>query len=154
MPQSRIQISPEVVKAALAAAAAAVGTTEITDWNDVAQPYLTLRQRGRKVSRLVRAYRQTRSIGAATGIHVDPTYLSLRQAREKAKIVYAELAVSVPADPAPPAAWSVSTLCLRYQAAMAHPRWVNGRMKPPSPGTSDDIRLAFARPRCSRSARC
>lgn len=147
MAQARIQISPETVKQAVAAAAGAVDTTEINDWNDVSQPYLTLRQRGRKVSWLVRAYRQTRAIGAATGIHVDPDYLSLRQAREKAKLVYAELAASEPSRRvAPVSLWTWADLDREYQEMISRPRWINRRMKPPSAGTCDDVRLAFAKP--------
>jgi hypothetical protein len=44
-----MQISPEIIKKAAASAAEAASSSDINDWNDVAQPYLTLRQRGRSV---------------------------------------------------------------------------------------------------------
>ena len=80
--QVRERITPVVVDQAIAAAKKATDSGRITDWNDTEQRYLTLRQRGRSVRWIVRAYGLSRKIGSATGIHVDPTYLSLRDARE------------------------------------------------------------------------
>ena len=145
--QRRGRIGPDDVKAALADAKLAVpGDDAIHDLNDVELPYLTLRRRGRSVRWLVRAYKQTKVIGTPVGIHVDPDYLTLAAARQKARRVYVEMADAAhkPADPEP-TAWTVSQVCLGYQRTMAAPRWVGGRMKPASEGTSNDIRLAFAR---------
>ncbi|MBR0914659.1 hypothetical protein [Bradyrhizobium japonicum] len=152
--QFRERITPAVVDQAIAAAKKATDSSRIADWNDTEQRYLTLRQRGRSVRWIVRAYGLSRKIGSATGIHVDPTYLSLRDAREKAKQVYADMAGGkldqAPPEAAPevlkPPTWTWADLDREYQAMIAKPRWINRRMKPASQGTCDDVRLAFAKP--------
>ena len=139
--QSRGRIGPDDVKAALAAAKLAKpGDELIHDLNDDEQPYLTLRRRGGSVRWLVRSYGKTKIIGKASGINIDADYLNLRDAREKAKRVYVELADSATGKHP----WTVSMLCLRYQKMMSEPRWINNRKKEPSRATCDDIRLAFA----------
>jgi hypothetical protein len=76
--------------------------------------------------------------------------LPISVARNKAATVYAELAGAepTPRKPAPaPAAkvWTWAELHRQYQAMIAAPRWVNRRLKAPSPGTCDDVRLTFAK---------
>jgi len=151
--QVRERITPAVVDQAIAAAKKATDSGRIADWNDTERRYLTLRQRGRSVRWIVRAYGLSRKIGSATGIHVDPTCLSLRDAREKAKQIYADMAGGK-LDEAPPAAapqvpkpatWTWADLDRGYQAMITKPRWVNRRTKPVSKGTCDDVRLAFAK---------
>lgn len=146
--QTRIQISPEVIKRASAGAAAAANSDEINDYNDTTQPYLTLRQRGKSVVWMVRAYGKSKRLGSAIGQHVDPAYLGLREARERSKLIYAELAVGTPAEEKtpPPPAWTWADLDREYQTSLKEPRWSAGRVKPPSRGTQDDVRLAFAKP--------
>jgi hypothetical protein len=144
--QHRRRIGPDDVKAAVAAAKdSKPGDDKIVDVNDIEQSYLTLRRRGATVRWIVRAYKQTRVIGSSVGIHVDKSYLTLRDAREKAKRVYAELADTVPAAKRAPV-WTWADLDREYQALIARPRWIGNRMKPASEGTSDDVRLAFAKP--------
>jgi len=46
----------------------------------------------------------------------------------------------------PSRAWTWSDLGREYQAALKEPRWRAARVKPPSKGTRDDVRLAFAKP--------
>ena len=142
--QTRIQISPEVIKKASAGAAAAASSNEINDYNDTTQPYLTLRQRGKSVVWIVRAYGKSKRIGSAIGQYVDPEYLGLREARERSKVTYVELGTTTGKAPPPPA-WTWADLDREYQASLKEPRWSAGRVKPPSKGTQDDVRLAFAK---------
>ncbi|MDO9441194.1 MAG: hypothetical protein Q7T73_09920, partial [Beijerinckiaceae bacterium] len=119
----------------------------VSVWADVRIPYLTIRQRGGSAKWTLRAKRTMRVIGDIRERH--PEFLSVKAAREKAAAVYATLRFggsqkALPADAAP-AGWTVGWLCLRYQKMMSEPRWVNNREKPPSLGTLDDIRLAFAK---------
>ncbi|MCS3727238.1 hypothetical protein [Bradyrhizobium betae] len=149
--QRRGRIGPDDVKEAAAAAKTAVpGDDAIHDLNDTELPYLTLRRRGKKVSWLVRAFKKTKVIGTPVGIHVDPSYLTLAAARQKAQRVYVELGEAkteeppTPALPPPPLSWSVSQLCLGYTAYMSGGRWLNERTRPASPSTVNDIRQAFS----------
>lgn len=144
--QTRIQISPDVIKKAVSAAARAADSDQINDWNDTGQPYLTLRQRGRSVRWLVRAYGRSRTIGSATGQYVISDYLGLRDARERAKAIYADMQASRGGEASRPTAWTLSRVCLAYQAMISRPRWINNRLKPASAGTADDVRRAFAQP--------
>lgn len=144
--QVRALIGPDDVKSAAAAARdSPPGDEAIHDINDTELPYLTLRRRGKAVRWVVRSHGKTKVFGSAIGIHVDPTYLTLRAARDRAKRVYVELA-----DAGPTArsydTWTWADLDREYQAMMSKPRYVNRRRKPASKSTSDDIRLAFAKP--------
>ena len=142
--QTRIQIGPDTIKTAIASASEAVNTIEINDWNDVSQPYLTLRQRGRKVSWVVRAFGRSARIGSATGQHRDPEYLGLREARERARLTYHDIAEAHGAEPVK--AWTWADLDREFQANLKEPRLSAKRIKPPSRGTQDDVRLMFAKP--------
>jgi hypothetical protein len=144
--QTRTTIGPETIKAAAASAAEAVSTAEINDWNDTSQTFLTLRQRGKKVSWLVRAFGKSARLGSAIGQHRDPEYLGLREAREAARLKYHEIAAAHGADPAPPAAWTWADLDREFQASLKEPRLAaNKKIKPPSPGTQDDVKRMFAK---------
>ncbi|QDP21970.1 hypothetical protein [Bradyrhizobium cosmicum] len=136
--QRRGRIAPDDVKDAIAAAKLArPGDDAIHDLNDRELSYLTLRRRGKKVSWLVRAFRKTKVIGTPVGIHVDPAYLTLAAARQKAQRVYVELGEDKPAEPlapSPPVSWTVSQLCLGYAAYMASGRWLtNAQGRRPLP---------------------
>jgi hypothetical protein len=144
--QTRAQIGPETIKEAATAAAVAASTAEINDVNDTQQPYLTLRQRGKKVSWLCRAFGKSARLGGATGQHRDPEYLGLREAREAARLKYHDLAAQHGADPAPAPAWTWADLDREFQQNLTQPRLSAKRIKPPSKGTMDDVRLMFAKP--------
>jgi hypothetical protein len=140
-----VEITADVVKRASALAAAK--SPQLAVWADTKSRYLIIRQRGGAAKWAVKAYSTTRIIGDIRERHDG--YLSPRAARERAAEVYAELKAGPrPEVPAVvrPAAWSWADLDREYQAMMAQPRWVGRRMKPPSAGTCDDVRLAFARP--------
>lgn len=141
----RLELTAKVVRAATDAAAASLEGVHV--WADTTLPYLTIRQRGGSVKWTIRAKRTMKTIGDVRERH--PEFLSVRAAREKAAAVYAEMRfgdgqAAAPVDEAP-AGWTVGWLCLRYQKMMSEPRWINNREKPPSQGTLDDIRLAFAK---------
>jgi hypothetical protein len=144
----RVDIDKKVVAEASAAAAARKPGTN--DWADRRQPYLVLRQRGGSVKWCVRGFKMMRTIGDPRDGLSRRDYLPTSTARIKASQVYAELSGADPAPRAPAPApkaqtWSWSDLDREYQAMMAAPRWVNRRMKAPSDGTCDDIRLTFAK---------
>jgi hypothetical protein len=99
---------------------------------------------------LVRGFKKQRVIGDLRDGLGRRDYLPTSAARTKAAIVYAELSSGEPAprEPAPsPTAkvWTWADLDREYQAMMAAPRWVNRRLKAPSQGTCDDVRLTFAK---------
>jgi hypothetical protein len=145
--QTRAQIGPETIKLASASASEGLGTDVINDWNDVAQPFLTLRQRGKRVSWLVRAFGKSVRIGSAIGQHRDPEYLGLREAREAARLKYHEIAAAHGADPAPAPAWTWADLDREFQASLKEIRMAaGGRIRTPSAGTQDDVKRMFAKP--------
>lgn len=144
----RVDIDKKIVAEASAAAAAKKPGTN--DWADIRQPHLVLRQRGGSVKWCVRGFKQMRAIGDPRDGLGRRDYLPISAARVKASQVYAELSGAEPTPrtpaPAPKAKiWSWADLDREYQAMMAAPRWVSRRMKEPSEGTSDDIRLSFAK---------
>jgi hypothetical protein len=99
---------------------------------------------------LVRGFKKQRVIGDPRDGLGRRDCLPTSAARTKAAIMYAELSSgeSAPRKPAPsPAAkvWTWADLDREYQAMMAAPRWVNRRLKAPSQGTYDDVRLTFAK---------
>jgi hypothetical protein len=145
MLRERVEITGEIVKRASALAAAK--SPQLAVWADTKVRYLIIRQRGAAAKWCVKAYSTTRVIGDVRERHDG--YLSPRAARERAAEVYSELKAGTPADSpvvvrAP--AWTWQDLDREYQLMMSQPRWVGRRMKPPSAGTCDDVRLAFARP--------
>lgn len=145
----RVEITAEVVKEAGRAAAAR--RPGVSTWADTKVRCLIIRQRAGAAKWCVKGLEKMRTIGDVRERH--PEFLSVKAAREKAAIVYAQLRSGAdqappPDDVAPdpdPVGWTVSQLCLRYQRMMSQPRWVNGRMKPSSAGSCDDIRLAFSK---------
>ncbi|WP_038965604.1 hypothetical protein [Bradyrhizobium diazoefficiens] len=150
MPSVRVDITAEVVKTATDLAKKAKDSETISDWFDIRQHYLQLRQRGKQVTWYVRARGRSQRIGVANAIRgdYDRDLLSIKQARDRAAEVYAGIEAppkKVSAgDPSP--AWTWSDLDREYQASLTEPRWRAGRVKPPSKGTQDDVRLAFAKP--------
>ena len=149
MPSQRVDITADVVKKAVDLAKAAKDSTKINDWFDDRQHYLQIRQRGRQVTWFVRARGRSQKIGVANSIRgeFDRGYLSIKQARDKAAEVYAGIESPPPKPDAVDshAAWTWDDLDREYQAALTSPRWSSGRVKPPSKGTQDDVRLAFAK---------
>jgi hypothetical protein len=142
----RIEITADVVK--VAARAAAGKRAGISIWADVKLPYLTIRQRQGSAKWTVRAVGTMRAIGDIRERH--PDFMSVKAARERAVTVYAEMrrgdvATTAAADDGP-SGWTWADLDREYQLMMAAPRWINRRMKPPSAGTCDDVRLSFGRP--------
>lgn len=149
MPSVRVDITAAVVEAATKQAKASKDSTTIHDWFDIRQHYLQLRQRGKQVTWLVRARGRSQKIGVANEIRgeYDRGYLSIKQALNRAAEVYA--GIEAPPKPAsagdPPPAWTWADLDREYQASLLEPRWRAGRVKPPSKGTQDDVRLALAK---------
>ena len=144
----RVDINKDVVAEASAAAAARKPGTN--DWADKKQHYLVLRQRGGSVKWTVRGFKKQRVIGDPRDGIGRRDYLPTSAARTKAVQVYAELSGAEPAPrkPAPvlkAKVWTWADLDREYQASRAQPQWVNRRLKAPSQGTCDDIRLAFAK---------
>jgi hypothetical protein len=145
----RVDINKDVVAEASAAAAASKPGTN--DWADKKQHYLVLRQRGGSVKWTVRGFKKQRVIGDPRDGLGRRDYLPTSAARAKAAQVYAELSGAEPAPrkPAPvlkAKVWTWADLDREYQASRAQPQWVNRRLKAPSQGTCDDIRLTFAKP--------
>jgi hypothetical protein len=156
VPSLRVDITADVVKHAAAMARTSEDSTAITDWFDLRQHYLQLRQRGRQVTWYVRARRRSQKIGVANSIRgeYDREYLSIKQARDRAAEVYAGIEAPPPKpasskEPQLASAWTWADCDREYQASLLETRWIGGaggREKPPSRGTQDDVRLAFAKP--------
>lgn len=124
------------------------GGAGVDIWADTLLPYLQIRRRGGSVKWMVRAKKTLITIGDVR--ERRPDYLSVKAARERATDVYSQkrygkAPAPVSADGAPPR-WTWGDLDREYQAFISKDRWVNNRKKPPSKGTSDDVRLAFAKP--------
>lgn len=153
MSSFRIDITAEVVKQAAAMAREAKDSTSIADWFDTRQHYLQLRQRGRQVTWYVRARGRSQKIGVANSLRgeYDRGYLTIKAARDRAAKVYAGIEAPEAPEAVPEAstAWTWADCDREYQASLKETRWVGGaggREKPPSRGTQDDVRLAFAKP--------
>jgi hypothetical protein len=138
----RVEITARHVKEAIAAAAAEDDGVDI--WADTKLHYLLIRRRGGSVKWTLKALKTMRVLGDVRERH--PKYMSVADARKAAADAYAELRYGEPETPVSADGWTWADLDREYQAMIAQPRWVNRRMKPPSPGTCDDVRLAFARP--------
>ena len=149
MPSVRVDITADVVKKAADLARSAKNSSEIRDWFDVRQHYLQLRQRGRQVTWYVRARGRSQKLGVANSIRgeYDRGYLSIKQARDRAAEIYAGIEAPPPKPDVvdSPPSWTWADLDREYQASLQQPRWSAGRVKPPSKGTRDDVRLAFAK---------
>jgi hypothetical protein len=157
--RKKVEISAETVKEALRLAAAATDSSELQDFYDTRQNYLQLRQRGKRVTWIVRARRRSQVIGSAIlerGVTTGD-YLSIKAARDKAAFLYAGIEPPPPQVPrktgdaeavagveATRAAWTWADLDREYQASLTVKRWVSGsKTKPPNKGTQDDVRLAL-----------
>lgn len=110
-----------------------------------------IRRRNRRGSRSPLArYGRSQKIGVANSIRgsFDRGYLSIKEARDKAAQVYGGLEPAIRRISAgdKPLGWSWSDLDREYQNSLKKSRWSAGRIKPPSKGTMDDIRLAFIKP--------
>ena len=148
----RTDIVKDVVKKAAALAAAAPDATEINDFFDRRQPFLQLRQRGKTVHWYVRAKGRSQKIGNALlerGL-TDGQYLSIKQARDKAALIYAgveapqpKLAVALAPEHV---AWTWGDIDREYQNSLTEPRWINNKIKYPKKTSRDDCRLAFGKP--------
>ncbi|MBP1294315.1 hypothetical protein [Bradyrhizobium elkanii] len=139
----RVEITAKVVQEAARAAAERRAGTGI--WADTRLPYLQIRQRAGAAKWVVRFGDTLRSIGDIRERH--PEFLSVTDARKAATDTYTELRYGEPETPvSTDDGWTWADLDREYQAMIAQPRWVNRRMKPPSAGTCDDVRLAFAKP--------
>jgi hypothetical protein len=139
----RVDISASTVKAALKMAQDRAPGVNI--WADNRDHYLLIRQRGGAADWLVKTRGRTRVLGALR--ERDPDFLSVTAARARAVDAYNEIrkgpAAAAPVEPQ--AAWRWSDLDREYQASLTELRWSAGRVKPPSRGTQDDVRLAFAK---------
>lgn len=143
MPATRIDITADTVKQATRLASAAPDAVEINDWFDLRQGYLQLRQRGKSVTWFVRAKGRSTKIGSALNERGGSRYLSVADARKEATKLYAN---GRPATAAPMPSWTWSELDAAYQASLTEIRVTKaGRIKHPSVGTQDDVRLSLAK---------
>lgn len=116
---------------------------------DVRDHFLLIRQRGGAADWLVKTRGRTRVIGALR--ERDPDYLSVSSARAKAADVYNEIrkgpSIEKETAPAvePEPGWTWADLSREYQSTLTEHRKIGKRVKPPSKGTMDDVRLAFAK---------
>jgi hypothetical protein len=144
LPTHRVEITADTVKKA--AGLASARAPGVTIFADVRDHYLLIRQRGGAVDWIVKTRGKTRVIGDARERRQG--FLSVRSARDQAAKLYGQIAAGEDpgAGPVRRGGWTWADLDREYRAMIAAPRWVNRRMKPPSAGTADDVRLAFAKP--------
>lgn len=152
MATERVKIDLKTMRKA--AALATARDPEGTDFCDLEQRYLLIRQRGPAATWLVKTRGRTRVLGSAIeGRSGKSDFLNLTAARVKAASVYSDIATGADAQDAPrrpePApvvvVWTWADLDREYQSAISQPRWINRRRKSPALGTMDDVRLAFAK---------
>ncbi|UYO55205.1 hypothetical protein [Rhodopseudomonas palustris] len=145
MATERCEITQSVVTAALDAADAATDDS-IREWADLKQPYLILRQRGKSVSWYVRTRRASRRLGAP-GRSYKTADLNLREARQRAAALHAELAAAPTVDEAPApersACWTWAEMVGARLDLYAADRMSGGRVRIPSLNTQADVRRAF-----------
>jgi hypothetical protein len=143
MPTVRVDITASTVKKALTMAGERAAGVNI--WADNRDHFLLVRQRGATADWLVKTRGKTRVIGNLRERH--PDYLSVSAARAKAADVYNDIRKGGGdnAVVGSELGWTWSDLDREYQAALKEPRWAAGRVKPPSKGTQDDVRLTFAK---------
>jgi hypothetical protein len=144
----RTEIDSKVVQAAVKRAKAATSSEDLQDWFDTRMRYLQLRQRGRTVRWYCRFKGQSALLGSALNELGSSGYLTVAGAREKALVVYA---IGRPTSGMPAAApdtpsWTWAELDAEYQATLTEIRVTkSGRIKHPSIGTQDDVRLSLAK---------
>ncbi|MEH2500258.1 hypothetical protein V1294_006737 [Bradyrhizobium sp. AZCC 1678] len=142
----RKEITQAVVDEALARASRAKDSKEIHDYFDTTQRYLQLRQRGRSVSWFVRAKGQSRRIGSASQAPGDREFLSLKAARRKAGEVFFAMKPRSALNLSGRSGWTWAELDRQYQASLKLLRKKGKKIKRPSKGTQDDVRLCFGKP--------
>lgn len=139
----RVDIISDTVKEAARLAARALNSIDICDWFDRRQHYLQLRQRGKTVRWYVRARGRSQLLGDAL-LHrgvTDGGYLSISEARDEAASVYARNDPT-PKAPAAVPSWAWADLDRKFQDSLKEIRVTkSGRIKYPSAGTQDDVRL-------------
>jgi hypothetical protein len=156
MASRRLDLTPSVVKASIDLAVK--GSQGIEDSCDVLQPYLVLRVRGHSASWLVKTNARSLKIGDAMppnkgarlparrhrGNAAGRGYLKLREARGRAKSVWATLDAS-PVAPPKPATWTWGDLGRAYKKHISEVREDSkGRPIYPSKETMGDVERAFA----------
>jgi hypothetical protein len=149
----RANITPKVVANAVRLASRAKDSKDIHDWFDLKQRYLQLRQRGRRVSWLVRAKGRSQKIGSAIRGHRDPDYMDLIEARQRAGEVYFAMPPKSALKLSSRPGWTWSELDRQYQVSLAGKRLVGKKIKRPVPSTQDDVRLCFNTSPSSRTGR-
>jgi hypothetical protein len=144
----RTDINADTVKAAIKRAGASSNSADLQDWFDVRLRYLQLRQRGKTVRWFCRCKGKSILLGSAINERGGSGYLSVAGAREEAAKVYVlgRPASGTAAAAPEPAAWTWSELDAAYQATLTEIRVTkSGRIKHPSVGTQDDVRLSLAK---------
>jgi len=155
MPTKRVKLTPELVLDALKMASK--GSSQIQNFADEQQPYLVLRVSGRSASWLVKTPQHTRKLGTALKDAEDrkggrrrqrktaaTVHLSLREARDQAKRMWAALDAAPP-EPAKPQTWTWADLAREYRAYISDLREDSkGRPIYPSEETASDVARAFS----------
>jgi hypothetical protein len=136
----RVEITQEVVNSTVAAACLNDG--KIYEVADTQQTYLTLRRRNRSVHWLVRTRRGTRTLGKA-GLGYKGDHLNLREARQKGREAFAEMATAPKRGPKPTASWTWADCVRARLALLAGKRAVGRKIKLPSTETQTDVRSSF-----------
>jgi hypothetical protein len=155
MPTQRVKLTPQLVQEAVTLASK--GHRGIQNYADEQQPYLVLRVSGRTASWLVKTQTRTRKLGTALKDADDrkngrrrqrksaaTEFLSLREARDQAKRLWATLDAAPP-EPAKPETWTWADLAREYKAYISDLREdSNGRPIYPSEETASDVARAFS----------
>lgn len=155
MPTQRVKLTPEIVQEAVKLAAHGHG--KIQNFSDEQQPYLLLRVSGRAASWLVKTQTRTRKLGTALKDADDrkngrkrqrksaaTEFLSLRDARDRAKRLWATLDAAPP-EPEKPQTWTWADLAREYRAYISDLREDSkGRPIYPSEETASDVARAFS----------
>jgi hypothetical protein len=144
----RTDIDASTVKAAVKRAGQATDSDDLQDWFDIKQHYLQLRQRGRTVKWYCRFKGKSALLGSAINERGGSGYLSVAAAREEASKVYVngKPASGTAAAPPEPPSWTWAELDAAYQATLTEIRVTKaGRIKHPSVGTQDDVRLSLCK---------
>lgn len=142
----RVLITRTIVRDALARAALAKDSNEFYDYCDTEQRYLVLRQRGPRVGWFVRFNGQMKRLGNAKREPGDSSYLAVKEARDAAGEQYYTMKPASGPKLSGEPEWTWPDLAREYRAYLGQRRYVGGRIKPPSAGTQDDVRLCFGKP--------
>jgi hypothetical protein len=142
----RVELDKKVVAEATYLASIATDSQRVRDYADIKQRYLVLRQRGHKVGWFVRAKRRMKWIGNANKQVGDPSFLNLHNARRKAGEQYYAMKPAAGLNRSGASDWIWPILAREYLAYLGQRRYVGQRIKPPSAGTQNDVRLCFGKP--------